>query len=125
MSWFWTAPEEKKPLKDEDFHFTMPTEKDFDFYREEALVTSKTEWTSVHDDDGIKVWYKKPEGTSINMIKVHTIFECDPKLMYDVIADDEYFMECMRDELFAEWRVVENISEKHVLSYCNFEIIAI
>lgn len=115
MSWFFgtTTP---TVVEKKEYTYTFPTEKDFELYKKDSLSDEK-EWSVCLDKEDLKVWSKKNENDPIDMIKVWALFDCEPQLLHDLIQDDKYFILEMNDELFLEWKLVQEFNEKNQITY--------
>ena len=96
---------------------TLPQKDDFEWYREEAKGGEG--WVLSQNVDGVKVWTRKEENSPLNQIKIQADFYCSPQLLYDLLSDDDYYLEKMTDELFVEWKCIEWIDKQNQISYCN------
>lgn len=68
----------------------IPEDKDFEFIKSFALDTSK-EWTIEYDKNQIKVWTKKSDISSFNVIKIKAEFnDVNGNILYDVLHDGDY-----------------------------------
>jgi len=70
---------------------SFPPDADGDFDEFVRSCEDMEGWKSVHEEGNMKVWDKKSDKSSINIIKIWAHFKnTDPLVLYDVLHDPEY-----------------------------------
>ena len=53
------------------------------------------------------------------MLKVAADFDCEASYFHDMIKDDYFFLKASTGDLFLDWKMINQIDENNIVTYCT------